>query len=263
MRIGGSCPAAIHGAGGGVLVRCMVRTCTGEVWVRRSLRSPVTGSGLKKKVSCISRAGCLGGKFSAVKLWKSSSMSGPSATEKPMSAKMETISSMVCMVGCTAPLAARRRGQGQVHPLGGELGVEGGGFERGLALGDQGGDAVAQAVDLRPFGLALVRGHRPEGLEQARYGARLAQGGHTHGVEHSEVAGCSDLGGEGGFKGSEVGHGLHLSHLSPCGRGRGPARQSWEGEGSCSAGRGVVATPHPPTPPAASRAPPSPARGEG
>jgi len=33
----------------------MVRTCTGEVWVRNSMREP-SGFGLKKNVSCISRA---------------------------------------------------------------------------------------------------------------------------------------------------------------------------------------------------------------
>ena len=80
----------------------MVRTWTGLVWVRSSLRSP-SASGPKKKVSCISRAGCFGGKFRAVKLWKSSSMSGPSATAKPRPAKMAIISSITCMVGCTDP----------------------------------------------------------------------------------------------------------------------------------------------------------------
>ena len=45
----------------------IVRICTGEVWVRRSIRSP-SGLGLKKKVSCISRAGWPTGKLSAVKL---------------------------------------------------------------------------------------------------------------------------------------------------------------------------------------------------
>jgi len=39
------------------------------------------------------------GKFRAVGLWKSSSMSGPSATAKPISAKTAIISSITCMVG--------------------------------------------------------------------------------------------------------------------------------------------------------------------
>ena len=45
----------------------MVRTCTGEVWVRSSSREP-SGFGLKKNVSCISRAGWPSGKLSLVKL---------------------------------------------------------------------------------------------------------------------------------------------------------------------------------------------------
>ena len=47
----------------------------------------------------MSRAGWPGGKLSAVKLWKSSSTSGPSATVKPISAKMAVISSMVWLIG--------------------------------------------------------------------------------------------------------------------------------------------------------------------
>ena len=45
----------------------MVRTCTGEVWVRSKSRDP-SGFGLKKNVSCISRAGWSSGKLSLVKL---------------------------------------------------------------------------------------------------------------------------------------------------------------------------------------------------
>ena len=53
-RIGGFCVS-------------MVRTCTGEVCVRSNSREP-SGFGLKKNVSCMSRAGCSSGKFSLVKL---------------------------------------------------------------------------------------------------------------------------------------------------------------------------------------------------
>ena len=45
----------------------MVRTCTGEVWVRNNSREP-SGFGLKKNVSCMSRAGWFSGKLSLVKL---------------------------------------------------------------------------------------------------------------------------------------------------------------------------------------------------
>ena len=54
IRIGGFCDS-------------MVRTCTGEVWVRSSMRVP-SGFGLKKNVSCMSRAGWFSGKLSLVKL---------------------------------------------------------------------------------------------------------------------------------------------------------------------------------------------------
>ena len=54
--------------------------------MRSSMREP-SGFGLKKNVSCMSRAGWLGGKLSMAKLYSSVSMSGPSATVKPMSAK--------------------------------------------------------------------------------------------------------------------------------------------------------------------------------
>jgi hypothetical protein len=53
-RIGGFCAS-------------MVLICTGEVCVRSSSREP-SGFGLKKNVSCISRAGWPSGKLSLVKL---------------------------------------------------------------------------------------------------------------------------------------------------------------------------------------------------
>ncbi len=55
MRIGGFCAS-------------MVRICTGEVWVRNSFGWFAVDVRFRKNVSCISRAGCPSGKFSAVKL---------------------------------------------------------------------------------------------------------------------------------------------------------------------------------------------------
>src|SRR5471030_2379391 len=149
MRIGGAWCTAYCGAPAGVLARRITRTWIGLVWVRSSLRSPFA-SGFRKKVSCISRAGWRGGKLSAEKLWKSSSMSGPSATLKPISANTATISSITCSVGCTEPL---RRG------------------------GDGGRDRIAQPVDRRAFDAALVRAHRAQALEQAGYHPGLAERG--------------------------------------------------------------------------------------
>ncbi len=70
-----------------------------------------------------------GGKLSLVKLKSSLSMSGPSATEKPMSAKMATISSVTWLIGWMRPVSTRggRHRQGEVERLAFELG-----FERGL-----------------------------------------------------------------------------------------------------------------------------------
>ena len=62
--------------------------------------------------------------------------------------------------------ALRRRRQGQVDAVGGQPGVQLGGLQARLAFGDGGGDAVAQAVDQRTALAALVRGHRPQRLEQ-------------------------------------------------------------------------------------------------
>ena len=60
--------------------------------------------------------------------------------------------------------AARRRGQGQIQTLGGQLGIKGGGFQRGLALGQCRLNPVAQAIDQRPLLAALVRTHAPQTL---------------------------------------------------------------------------------------------------
>src|SRR5262249_34593132 len=82
---------------GGVLR--VTRSCTGEVCVRSRGRP----ESARKKVSCASRAGWSGGKLSPPKLWKSSSTSGPSATENPMETKMSTRSSSVCRRGWRCP----------------------------------------------------------------------------------------------------------------------------------------------------------------
>jgi hypothetical protein len=51
----------------------------------------------------MSLAGCSSGVFSAVKLLYSDSTSGPSATEKPISEKIDDISSITCETGCIFP----------------------------------------------------------------------------------------------------------------------------------------------------------------
>src|SRR5689334_2776708 len=83
----------------------MVRICTGEVCVRSRSREP-SGFGLKKNVSCISRAGWPSGMLSFVKLRSSVSMSGPSATARPMSAKIAVSSSITWLIGWMRPTSA-------------------------------------------------------------------------------------------------------------------------------------------------------------
>ena len=67
-------PGQITRMGG--LLRSIVRT-----WIELvCVRSRMSGLFDMKNVSCMSRAGCSGGKLSAEKTCQSSSISGPSAT---------------------------------------------------------------------------------------------------------------------------------------------------------------------------------------
>jgi hypothetical protein len=61
-------------------------------------------------VSCIERAGWFSGLFSAVKLIQSVSISGPSATSKPIEPKMASMRSMVRLTGCRPPVPRWRPG---------------------------------------------------------------------------------------------------------------------------------------------------------
>ena len=56
------------------------------------VRSKISGCCSMKKVSCMSRAGCSGGKFRDSNTCQSSSISGPSATVKPMRENISMIS---------------------------------------------------------------------------------------------------------------------------------------------------------------------------
>ena len=58
----------------------------------------------------MARAGCVSGILSAVKLCQSSSISGPSATANPISAKISANSSMTWLTGCTVPRGASGAG---------------------------------------------------------------------------------------------------------------------------------------------------------
>ena len=61
-----------------------------------------------------------------------------------------------------------RSGQGHVQPFGGEAGVEHGGFERGFARGEGGGNRFAGAVDQRAHLLTLLSRHLPQQFQVPR-----------------------------------------------------------------------------------------------
>ncbi len=74
----------------------MVRTWTGEVWVRRT--SPEPG-GSTKKVSCSWRAGWSAAMLRASKFSHSDSTSGPSAISQPIETKMSSTRSVTRLIG--------------------------------------------------------------------------------------------------------------------------------------------------------------------
>ena len=112
----------------------------------------------------------------AVKLWKSSSISGPSATVKPISPKMATISSMVWLTGWMRPSASGRGGRVTSTRSLGEARVQRGPGEVRLARVEGGGDRLLQGVQALA-GLAPLLGAEPaEGLHELGDLALLAQG---------------------------------------------------------------------------------------
>ena len=75
---------------------CVLKRTSGFVWI--------------KNVSCISLAGCSGGRFKALKLCQSSSISGPSDTENPTLLKTSIISFLTIDIGCREPILSSRTG---------------------------------------------------------------------------------------------------------------------------------------------------------
>ncbi len=108
-------------------------------------------------------------------MWKSSSMSGPSATAKPISAKMAIISSMVCMVGWTAAPAPMRRaaGSGPGARWPGRASRAAASSAAFLSFSDPVCDAVAQDVDRRPLLACARRGSSSPGSSAAPRSSRI------------------------------------------------------------------------------------------
>ena len=84
--------------------------------------------------------------------------------------------------------AARRLGCGQaeIDCLGGKASFEGGAFQRGLSGGEGLGDTLAERVDLRPRGLALLRAHAAQRLQQPRNRTLFAKHFDTQRLENVE-----------------------------------------------------------------------------
>ena len=137
------------------------------------------------------RAGCSGGMFSAVKLCQSSSMSGPSATAKPISPRMAITSSMVWLTGWIAPRRLRPRRQGDVDALVHEPGVERRIDERALAAVDGGGDLGLDCVQRRAGGPPGLRIHAAEAAHHLGDAALLAELGDPQTFQRlGAVGGC-------------------------------------------------------------------------
>lgn len=60
---------------------------------------------------CIERAGWSSGVLSAVKFWKSASISGPSTTSKPIERNKASMRSSVRVTGCSPPRTSLRPGR--------------------------------------------------------------------------------------------------------------------------------------------------------
>jgi hypothetical protein len=134
----------------------------------------------------MARAGCVSGMLSAVKLCQSSSISGPLATAKPMSAKISASSSITCRWGCRA--RAFRRGQRQVHRFGRQARIERGAFQRALRAASAVVTASRAPWICGPWPGAL-RAHLAHGLEQGGNPALLAERGHADRLQRIERGG--------------------------------------------------------------------------
>ena len=71
---------------------------------RRGVRAQQVAARRRRRCRASTRAGWFSGVLSAVKLWKSSSISGPSATSKPSERNSVSMRSSVRVTGCRPPV---------------------------------------------------------------------------------------------------------------------------------------------------------------
>ena len=115
-------------------------------------------------------------------------------------------------------LAHRQR---DVDALGVEALIERGILQRVAARSERGVDRILQTVDRGALGLALVRRHGAERLEQRRHRAALAERGDAHGFERGFVGSCGDVCQDRLLQRLDVGHDKLVLHLVMAGRGPG------------------------------------------
>ena len=135
-------------------------------------------------------------------------MSGPSATEKPISAKIAVISSITWLIGWMRPRisGASWHRQRHVDALGASR------ASRAAAASVSFLAAIAPCTASRrplisgPRSLRSSGRHRAEGLQQLGDGALLAERGDAHGFQGRFVAGGIDLGEQVTFELVEIGH---------------------------------------------------------
>jgi hypothetical protein len=134
-------------------------------------------------------------------------MSGPSAIEKPMSAKIAVISSTTWLIGWIRPRSA---GEGRTGRLTSTLSrarrsVMAASRKFALAHGDGVGDTGLEPVDCGASFLALLGGHLAQALKQLRYRAFLAECRDPHRFDGGLVGRARNLGHDGGFECSGTG----------------------------------------------------------
>src|SRR6185295_17237794 len=133
----------------------------------------------------MARAGWFAGMFSASKLWKSSSISGPVSMLNPAWRNNCSILSLTLVTGCSPPRAAPR--QRDVDLLLGEFPGDLGLFELELFLLDERLDLFAHAIDTRADFLFLLGRELAQLLELLGEPAALAQRADTNFFERRRI----------------------------------------------------------------------------
>ena len=203
MRIGGFCAS-------------MVRICTGEVWVRSTMRSPSSFS-CKKKVSCISRAGWPSreierGEIVVVGLDVRPFGDGEAEIGEDGGDLVDDLADRMDAAGLQRLGAHRQR---DVDRLRREAADEVLLLENGAAGGERLADAVLQAVQRRPHDLALLRRHGAEALHQFGDAALLAERGDALGLQRRLVGGLGNARGNVALERDDIGFGCGHFGIRP------------------------------------------------